>query len=453
MLIITILSLSIVGYLLFWNVRNILEDQFSAELLIISNYIKNKVDLNIVQFVEGFGQNNRTYNNYLEVLNELKEENKLRHLFIFNSNWESIFDTDSSVSYRQRYYDLYLDQKELSQVQDNSVITSDLYEDKFGNLFKRAYVKFSFKNSSYYIGIEASNRSLAAWKRIRSYYILLSFLVVLFSFIASYFFTKSISVPTRKLVEFAKEIEKGNLKKPIKIDIKDEIGILAQNMESMRKSILRKDNQQKVVLAGIAHEIKNPLGGIEMFASIIANETKDVKIEEQAKKVLKESKQIQKILKEFHDFGKPKSSELQECELKQYIVETKELLSKDFESKEIDLDLISENSTVTILFDPGHLRQVLSNLIKNSIQFSPRKGRVRIEVAENGKIILDLKDEGPGISVENREIIFEPFYSSEKNHTGLGLAIVKNLLEENGGTIQVMNSDTGGWIRLTFKKG
>jgi len=190
-----------------------------------------------------------------------------------------------------------------------------------------------------------------------------------------------------------------------------------------------------------------------MFASIIANETENEKIKEQAQKVLKESKQIQKIVKEFNEFGKPRSSALQECELKQYILETKELFSKDLESKEINLDLISENSALTISFDPGHLRQILTNLIKNSIQFSPRKGRVRIEISENGKILLDVKDEGPGISTEKKDLIFEPFYSSVENHTGLGLAIVRNLLEENGGTIQVMNSDSGGWFRLVLNKG
>ena len=453
MLLITIFSLSVVGYLLFWNVRNILEDQFSNNLITISNYVKDKVDLSLIQFVESLGRENRTYNNYIKVLYTLKKETDLRRIFIFNSDWESIFDTDSTVAYKQKYYDLYLDQSELHQFQDNSSITSDLYEDNFGNLFKRAYVKIIFKNISYFIGIEATNDSMIEWKKIRSYYITLSGLIVMFSFAASYFFSKSISVPMRKLVDLTKENQKGNLKKKININMKDEVGILAQNMEKMRKSILRKDQQQKVVLAGIAHEVRNPLGGIEMFAGIIASETENIKIKQQTQKILKESKQIQKILKEFNEFGKPKSPEYEGCDLIQFIHETRELLSMDLEAKNISVNLISKDSIFIVSFDPGHLRQILLNLVKNSIQFSPKGGRINIEVVNGEKTYIDLKDEGPGIPYEKAELIYEPFYSSEEGHAGLGLAIVKNLMEENGSYIQLLKSYSGDRFRLEFHKG
>ncbi len=254
----------------------------------------------------------------------------------------------------------------------------------------------------------------------------------------------------RKLVDITKEIQKGNLKKPIKFKIKDEVGILAQNMEKMRKSILRKDQQQKVVLAGVAHEIRNPLAGIEMFASIIASETENIKIKQKTQKILKESQQIQKILKEFNDFGKPKSPEYQECDLKYFIKETEELLSQQLESKNINIRLKSQKSTPKVSIDPGHLRQILLNLIKNAIHFSPTGSSIKIEIKKTKYLFLDIKDQGPGILPEKNELIFEPFYSSEEGHTGLGLAIVKNLLEENNCSIRVIDSNSGAWFRLIF---
>ena len=450
MLIITLFSLSVVGYLLFWNVRNVLEDQFNDNLFTISDYVKEKIDPALIQFIENLGAENRTYSNYVVVIKRLKQKTGLRRIFIFNSQWASIIDTDSTISFKQKYYDLYLDQSELQHFQNSSTVTSDLYEDNYGNLFKRAYVKIDINEISYFVGIEATNESISEWKKIRTSYILFSALIVLFSFGASYFFTKSISVPMRKLVDITKEIQKGNLKKPIKFKIKDEVGILAQNMEKMRKSILRKDQQQKVVLAGVAHEIRNPLAGIEMFASIIASETENIKIKQKTQKILKESQQIQKILKEFNDFGKPKSPEYQECDLKYFIKETEELLSQQLESKNINIRLKSQESTPKVSIDPGHLRQILLNLIKNAIHFSPTGSSIKIEIKKTKYLFLDIKDQGPGILPEKNELIFEPFYSSEEGHTGLGLAIVKNLLEENNCSIRVIDSNSGAWFRLIF---
>ena len=101
-------------------------------------------------------------------------------------------------------------------------------------------------------------------------------------------------------------------------------------------------------------------------------------------------------------------------------------------------------------FDPGHLRQVFLNLLKNSIQVLPQNGKIMVVFGKEKKIFIDIKDDGPGVVGEKQKLIFEPFFSTQKGHTGLGLAIAKNLMEENYGSIQYIQSKSGAWFRLIF---
>ena len=451
-LLVTFLSLSLIGYLLFWQVSNLLEKQFGENLRNLSFFITESVEPAHLQLIRTMGKRSRSYRTERFNLIKLKEKAGLRRIFIFNENWQSLLDTDSTYFTEQKYFDLYLDQRELSELQSDSVVISDMYEDKAGVFFKRAYTKIISGEDSYFIGIEAGNRFLSSYKNMKRIYVLFSGMIVVFVFFISYFFARTISEPVKKLAQSTREIQQGNLKKEIRLNMDDEIGSLARSMEKMRQSILRKELQQEIVLAGIAHEIRNPLGGIEMFAGIIAEEAENRSIKDQANKILKESHQIQKILREFNDFGKPAKRSEQEINLNEFVHEIVELMQKDLAKKDVRLQLKIDNREMRIHFDPGHLRQILLNLLRNSLQFSRSGGIIRLNVQENKKkqVCLDLMDGGPGIPEDQKEQIFEPFYSSLKDHTGLGLAIVKNLMEENGAVLRLMEAENGAWFRLIF---
>jgi len=100
---------------------------------------------------------------------------------------------------------------------------------------------------------------------------------------------------------------------------------------------------------------------------------------------------------------------------------------------------------VRIWFDPNHIRQILTNLITNSIEASTQAGIIEIiQQEENGKFLLKVKDEGSGISDEDIEKIFNPFFTTKKNGAGLGLAICKKLCQENKAEIWMENHSIRG---------
>ena len=113
MFILTILSLSLVGFILFGTVRIILENQFDQNLIINANYIQESIDISEIQLIEYSGKQNRTFLNYQKELEKLRSKLEIQRIFIFNSDWNSILDTDSSISFNHKYYDLYLDLSEL----------------------------------------------------------------------------------------------------------------------------------------------------------------------------------------------------------------------------------------------------------------------------------------------------------------------------------------------------
>ena len=119
-----------------------------------------------------------------------------------------------------------------------------------------------------------------------------------------FLFARTITKPIHRLVGAADEIGKGNFGKGIRIDTRDELGYLGSAMENMRKGIVERDNQLKMMLAGVAHEIRNPLGGIEIFAGLLAEELEG-NSKEHTQKIIKEVRNLDGIITQFLEYARP----------------------------------------------------------------------------------------------------------------------------------------------------
>ncbi|MBN2364715.1 MAG: sensor histidine kinase, partial [Calditrichaeota bacterium] len=109
------------------------------------------------------------------------------------------------------------------------------------------------------------------------------------------------------------------------------------------------------------------------------------------------------------------------------------------------INIIYEDGERYIWFDPGHLRQILMNLIANSIEASPKLGVIRISAEESDKrILIEVQDEGGGLEAGDETKVFEPFFSKKENGTGLGLAISRKLCLENQAEIWATNNADKG---------
>jgi signal transduction histidine kinase len=273
-------------------------------------------------------------------------------------------------------------------------------------------------------------------------------LAVLFAML----FSDRLTRPLNRLSRSAETIGRGNYDVPITVKGRDEIAFLAKTMEEMRQGVVQRDTRLKAMLAGVAHEIRNPLGGIELFAGLLMDDLRGKAQKEQAKKILKEVQTLKAIVNDFLDYARPASPKRQGSRLDEVLGEVHMLLSEELLQSKSHLTWSTNKLAVTI--DPQHAQQIFLNLVKNSLQAMPHGGDINVKArSSDGQVEIMVSDSGTGIQEQAREQLFEPFFTTRKTGTGLGLAIVKSLCQANGGDIRLAKSDSGGTtFKLVFEK-
>lgn len=198
----------------------------------------------------------------------------------------------------------------------------------------------------------------------------------------------------------------------------------------------------------VMHEIRNPLGSINLHTMIINKklaslETKNPELLEEIHKsaelIHKTSEDLEKTLSELLDFSKPMSLEKTDLNIEEAVNEIINLIKPSFDNKNVEL--IFKNSIdkdLLINFDRAKLHRIIFNILKNALEISEPGKKVEVELSDQqDSIYLKVKDEGPGISEENREKIFEPYFTTKKEGTGLGLAQARKILEAHDGELYV----------------
>jgi signal transduction histidine kinase len=232
----------------------------------------------------------------------------------------------------------------------------------------------------------------------------------------------------RHLTASALAIGRGDLETPVRPAGQDEIGILADALDRMRAAVEVRERQLRAMVGGVAHEIRNPLGGLTLYAEMLSREVGlSEKQRQWAQRILGEAMRLERVVKDFLEYARPERPRLQAVDLGALAAETAQnaALGLDWHG-ELTLAPGAGNAEC----DPDHVRQILLNLLRNAMQAAGPTGHVRVsgELRE-GAWELQVEDSGPGVSAAERERIFEPFYSSKADGAGLGLSIARRLCD------------------------
>lgn len=211
------------------------------------------------------------------------------------------------------------------------------------------------------------------------------------------------------------------------------------------------------ISAGIAHDFRNPLTAISGSAQVLANEFSEHGSPEQKTNraliniILRESNRLSHTISDFLKFARPETADRQWFSLRKCLDEVIQVIQANplwpaSCSLQIDVD-----PRYSLWADQHQIFTILNHLIHNALPFCPQGAEIiRVEAEElnpsenQGEIILRVGDNGTGIEEENRDKIFEPFYTRRVDGTGLGLAIVKQIVTAHHGTIEVGRSELGG---------
>lgn len=208
--------------------------------------------------------------------------------------------------------------------------------------------------------------------------------------------------------------------------------------------------------AGVAHEIRNPLGSVRGFAQFLSHALKDRPQEQEySKTMVKEVDRIDRVVTDLLIFARPLEARLAPVDINELVEHTLRLVHADaqYQGVEIHKDISPDLGKLPL--DENQMAQALLNLLLNAIQAV--KAGENIEVGaglyENGtRLNIWVESNGPSIPPEQREKIFDPFFTTRKKGTGLGLSIVHKIVENHGGEIMVESplSDKSHGCRFTI---
>lgn len=200
--------------------------------------------------------------------------------------------------------------------------------------------------------------------------------------------------------------------------------------------------------AGIAHEIRNPLGSIKGSIEIIEGEFSQNHPKREFLDIIKEeSARLNSIVSEFLKFARPPRPSIELTHLGDTINSTLTLISKEAASGQVQVERNIDDDIPQLKVDPDQIRQVLLNVMLNALAAMPKGGLLQVSARydKDRKVVtVEISDSGIGISDQHMEHIFDPFFSTKPDGTGLGLSISYQLIENHGGRIWASSTEGSG---------
>lgn len=312
---------------------------------------------------------------------------------------------------------------------------------------------------------------------VRAHFVRLLFVSVLASFFLAGVVAKQMVRPIRELNRAVLAVAAGDLQTRIRVTGADEIGELSRafnemaaslavsraeltdanealidanlEMRQMQEGLLRAERLAAIgqLAAGVSHEIDNPVGIILGLAELMLEETPsdDFRYED-LQAIIEECKRCRRITGGLLGFARSSVGALGEVDLMQLVQSTLDALRPQKLFKRVEI-VVQAEELPPLQVDADQIRQVLINLCLNAAQAMSGRGRLTVNLArQDGFVLVDVSDTGPGIPPQALEQVFAPFYSTKGRGegTGLGLSICRRLIEEHRGELTVANLPSGG---------
>ena len=209
--------------------------------------------------------------------------------------------------------------------------------------------------------------------------------------------------------------------------------------------------------SGLAHEIRNPLNSMNMNVQLILEELEDLnlnpslEIRELLEGTRREVGRLEQMVSSFLAYARPTRLVVQSRQLNDTIRETLQFLGPEIEERGVVLRTVLDSQLPQVSVDENQIRQALINVIQNALQvLQPGKVlEIRTRKAGGDKVLIAVRDEGPGISAEELKHIFKVFYSTKLGGSGLGLPIAQRIAELHDGGLKV-ESEIGKGTTVTF---
>lgn len=278
---------------------------------------------------------------------------------------------------------------------------------------------------------------------------------ILLAIVASLWITSRISRPIERLAAAASDVAAGKLDTRVEVKSHDEVGELAQSFNHMTQQLSEQRErlvQSERVAAWrelarrLAHELKNPLFPLQLTVENLTRARElppaefDEIFRESTATLTAEITNLKNVVARFSDFSKMPKPQLQNVDLREVLQKVSALYQPVLAQRQppIEFHCPIGHAPLPISADPELLHRALSNLVLNAMDAMPAGGRLTIDTARKGDSVeLRVSDTGTGMTAEECQRLFTPYYTTKQFGTGLGLAIVQSVVSDHNGTIRV----------------
>jgi signal transduction histidine kinase len=386
-----------------------------------------------------------TYANVRRKLEVARERLGVRRVMAVAADLSARGDTAGALALGARAYELEADSLEIGRALKGAPAASPLFVGHDGVAYKRGYAAIGEAGVGF-IAVEGSadySTTLAAFRRRLLAAGALALLAVL---AVTAFVARRISGPVVRLADAAARLGRGELATRIPVETRDEIGFLAATLDDARAALQARDEHMQMMVAGIAHEVRNPLGGLELYAGLLrdalAGEPERL---QEVGRIERELGHLRTVVSEFLDYARRPAPELALLAIKPLLEEVRDLTATPAVAVTVDAP-----AALKVRADAGQLRRALLNLARNAASvMEGRQGGVVLAATRaegDARVRLEVRDRGPGVPADLREKIFTPFFTTREKGTGLGLAFVREIVRDHGGDVVVQDAPGGGAV-------
>jgi len=448
LILLVILALSVPIY---WHTRINMEQQLTRFMQSNLAVLKQNVDQEQMALFRDFTKAVSIKTELDSLFKPYLQNMGLRSIYLINQQGVilySIGDKKSAVQAVMRH------QSQVQKMRAKESLAAPLFQDNEGNYIKSVFSHLDLnQKNAFILGMDANALFLEKAAILRRQLIYIGISVLMISLLMAFFLSQSLTRPLDRLIRYAALIGKG---RPVSIQLRnrrDEIGFLGETMQTMQDNIKQREKENKQLIASIAHEIKNPLGGMRVNAELLLEEAKKyTDLHQYAQAVDNEIRHLSEIVETFLNYARPLGQNIESCEIHDILIAAQQEVQQAY-----DTDRVKIKGEARAFIHPGKMRRAFYNLIKNACEASAKDAPITVKIIPTSdELLIRFKNYGVPIPQAQQSQIFDAFFTTRETGVGLGLSISKSIVEQHGGQLYLDHSDETGTefvIVLPGKKG
>jgi signal transduction histidine kinase len=435
--------------------RRALEDEVAVRLVAAAKTAAAALPADRVARLAPGDEGSRTYGHVRARLDPVARATGTR-LVVLRPDGTALADTAGRVRIGERVPALERDRLEIAQAAAGRATASQvMFEGIDGRLHKTGYAPL-LDGEGKVVAVVGADGTAPSFDTLRGFRRTLATFAVAGALLGALVAALAVLTVTRPLVritEAARRIAHGDLVTPLwRRRRRDEIGTLRDTIEEMRRALHARDEERETLLAGIAHEVRNPLGALDLFAGLLSEEIAGRPEEAHVARIRAELASLSKVVEEFLDYARARPPVREEVDLARLLGEVSDLAQPLAAERNVSLSIEGAGE---VRADPEQLRRAALNLVRNAVEAAPAGSVVEIAArGGDGDVAIEVADRGPGLAPQARERLFRPFFTTKQRGTGLGLALAKKVADAHGGALTLDERQGGGTVaRLVLPVG